>query len=83
MPIPLLRSHLAALPRLEAEESLLAAERIAVGSATLKPAPRDAVVAAWREQAEVRIVRRPKDRAAHGAQLAAAGIGIRVVPKPD
>jgi hypothetical protein len=83
MPIPLLRSHLAALPRLEAEESLLEAERIAVGSATLKPAPRGEVLAAWRDQAGVKVVRRPRDRAAHGAQLAAAGIGIRVVPKAD
>ena len=81
MPIPLLRSHLAALPRLEAEESLLEAERIAVGSASMKPDPRAEVVASWRDRAEIRIVRRPRDRAAHGAQLAAAGIGIRVVPK--
>lgn len=83
MPIPLLQSHLTALPRLEAEESLLEAERIAVGSGSLKPDPRADVVAAWRDRAEVKVVRRPRDRASHAAQLAAAGIGIRVVPKAD
>lgn len=83
MPIPILRAHLLMLPRLDAEESLVAAERIAVGSGSMKPAPRAEVVAAWRDAAEIRIVRRPKDRGAHAAQLAAAGIGIRPAVKVD
>jgi hypothetical protein len=81
MPIPLLQAHLVMLPRIDAEEAIAEAERIAVGSGSMKPGSRTEVIAAWRRVAEVDVVRRPRDREAHRAALAAAHIGIRVVKR--
>lgn len=81
MPVPLLQAYLAMLPRLEAEESLVAAERIAVGTGSMTKDGRDQVIDAWRTAAQIRIIRRPRDRVTHGAQLASVGIGLHVAPK--
>lgn len=81
--MPLLQAHLTMLPRLGAEEALSDAEVLAVGTGAMKPAARVDVVAAWRQAAEIPTALKPRDRAAHAAQLAAAGIGIRMVPKVD
>lgn len=81
MPIPLLQAHLTMLPRLEAEESIVAAERMAVGSGSMKPAPRRDVVAGWRRAAKVDAARRATDPEGHRALAAAAGIGVRVVSR--
>lgn len=83
MPIPLLRAHLAMLPRLEAEESLVAAERLAVGTASLKADARRRVIDDWAKVARPVAVQRPTDPAARRALAAAAGIGMRVVRRSD
>lgn len=83
MPIPLLQAHLVMLPRIDAEEALAEAERVAVGSGSMKPASRTEVLAAWRRSASIEVVRRPRDREAHRAVLAAANIGMRVVKRVD
>lgn len=79
MPIPLLRAHLAMLPRLEAEESLVTVERLAVGTGSLKTAVRSRILDSWAKAARPLAVQRPTDPATRRALAAAAGIGVRVV----
>lgn len=51
LPWALVEAHLEAIPRLRAEESLIAATRVALGSGTLKRADASAVHRAWSQQA--------------------------------
>lgn len=74
-PIAVIRSSAAMMPRLEAEESLLAAQRASVGSGTLKADDAKAIVRRWTEAA--RPDRRPQ--AADPGALAAIGIGVQAV----
>lgn len=79
MPSPLLTAYIAELPRLAASESLLAAERHAVGAGRLSRGDRQRITGAWRRSAEQsREAIRPRSRAE--ARAYAGMSGIRVVP---
>lgn len=83
MPLPLLDAYAVNLPRLAAEESLTAAERIAVGTGSLRKGEGRRIAHAWQRAADQRApVIRPKGAAEYAAHMAAMGIGIRKV-KPD
>ena len=84
MPTPLLNQYTANLPRLTAEESLLMAERVAVGSGSLKKGKGRQIAGQWhRATGQTRHVLRPKSREAYEAQMAMAGIGVKVPVKAD
>lgn len=84
MPVPLLNAYASLLPRLVAEESLVAAERIAVGSGTLRPHARRQLLTSWERQTDRLAPRiRPRDRASFEAQMAMAGIPVKREPKRD
>jgi hypothetical protein len=65
------------LPRLRAEESMLEAERLAVGTGSLRPEKSKAILARWRRQVQADVKATPAPR----ELLAAAGIGVREVPR--
>jgi len=73
MPSALVRACLQMLPRLEAEESVLAANRYKVGSGTLPKEQHDAIAGAWEQQAD-----RPRPKADPSA-LVAHGFQVRKV----
>jgi hypothetical protein len=80
MPTPLLNAHAAQLPRISAAESLQAAERIAVGSGTLKKGVGRRITDGWQRQADQRRqVIRPKSPEMYEAQMAGLGIGVKKV----
>lgn len=84
MPTPWLNAYAEQLPRINAEESLIAAERIAVGSATLKKGTARQITDGWRREAhQRRVVLRPQGREMYRAQMAAMGIGVKTVKKAD
>jgi hypothetical protein len=66
------------LPRLQAEESFLTAERTVIGSGTLEPSVARATTRRW-SQATGRAVARAAQ--ASPAALGAIGIGVRHVPR--
>lgn len=66
------------LPRLEAEESLLAADRLSVNR--LKPADRRAHLDAWKRVAYPASAPRPRAPRATPDQLSTMGIGVIVEP---
>jgi predicted GNAT family N-acyltransferase len=76
-PRAVVRAHLRMLPRLQAEESLHAAERVAVGSASLKREASGNLVREW-----LRLARgdQPPERLTAQA-MGSAGIGYRRVVK--
>lgn len=79
VPQALVRACLEMLPRIQAEESLQMARRVAVGSGTLTAEDAKAAQSDWLRTCEP--VRRPKVRhKATPADLAAMGISYRVVP---
>lgn len=83
MPIPLLNAYADNLPRLTAEESLQAAERMAVGSGSLKKGKGKQIAGQWqRATGQTRQVLRPSSKEAYVAQMAMSGIGVKLV-KPD
>src|SRR5688500_3605156 len=83
MPTSLLNAYAEQLPRISAEESLQAAERIAVGSGTLKRGVDRRISDGWTRQAgQRRLVIRPKSAQMYQAQMSALGIGVKLV-KPD
>lgn len=65
------------MPRLLAEESLRAAERVAVGTGSLKPGAGARVLSRWRRES------RPAGttKARSPEMLAAMGVKVRVVPR--
>lgn len=78
MPTSVLNAYAEQLPRLSAEESLLAAQRVAVGSGSLKKGEGRRVAAGWERTAgQARPVLRPKGRAEYEAHMAAAGIAVK------
>lgn len=84
MPTLLLNAYAANLPRLAAEESLIAAQRVAVGTGSLKKGEGRRIAEDWqRLTAHRRPVVRPKDEAMYRAQIAGMGIGVRKVKKVD
>lgn len=62
------------LPRLTAEDSLLAAQRVAVGSGSLKPHDARAIADSWARHLQKRMKAARPTR----EDLAAIGIGVRV-----
>lgn len=83
MPAPLLNAYSEQLPRIVAEESLQVAQRVAVGSGTLKKGVGRRISETWTRQAGQRpSVVRPKSREMYQAQMAGLGIGVKMV-KPD
>lgn len=78
MPTPILNAYAEQLPRLSAEESLLSANRIAVGTGSLKKGEGRRVVAGWSRQVDDRrSVVRPKGPSEYAAHMAAMGIGVK------
>lgn len=86
MPTPLLNAYADELPRLTAEESLVAAQRTAVGAGSLKKGKARQIADSWNRQAGRgrHVTLRPKTREQWVAMAAGAGVGIKTVPvKPD
>lgn len=52
MPVGLLRAYVTMLPRLRAEESLLAMERTATGMVSIEPEARRNILRTWERQTE-------------------------------
>jgi len=78
MPTPVLNAYAEQLPRLSAEESLLAANRIAVGSGTLKKGEGRRIASSWqRLVGEQRVTVRSTGPAEYAAHMAALGIGVK------
>ena len=78
MPTPILNAYAEQLPRLTAEESLLAANRTAVGTGSLKKGEGRRVAASWQRLAgEHRAVVRSKGPGEYAAHMAALGIGVK------
>lgn len=72
--IALVRSSLEMLVRLQAEESILAASRAAVGNVSLAKTTRSDITSAWAKAAatELQPIRNPKPE-----NLGALGIGVK------
>ena len=82
MPTPLLNAYSAQLPRLRAEESLLAAERTAVGTGSLKKGEGRRILAGWQRQTDQRPpVVRPRTREQYRAHMAGLGVGVKTVKR--
>lgn len=82
--MPLLNAYADQVARISAEESLQAAERVAVGSGSLKRGTARQLLSAWQRAAEQRrVVIRPKSREMYDAQMRMSGIGVKRVPKAD
>jgi hypothetical protein len=77
VPLGLLRALHDAIPALTAEESLVASERVALGSGSLDKHDARQLRRAWRETAFGRVRVTPQKAAP--ADLAALGIGYHVV----
>lgn len=69
------------LPRLEARDSLVMAERIAVGMGRLKAAEHGAAIRRWQRQAEPPAPQGIRTPGGLVAALAAAGVPVRAVPR--
>lgn len=81
MPTPLLNSYAEMAPRLAAEESLLTAERIAVGTGSLRKGVGRRIAHGWERQADQRrIAIRPKGPGEYAATMASVGIGVKIEP---
>jgi hypothetical protein len=82
MPTPILNAYAAQLPRLSAEESLLAATRVAVGSGSLKKGEGQRIQHQWSKAAEQGApVVRSTGPAQYAAHMAGLGIGVKKVKK--
>ena len=78
MPPALLNAHAEELPRLIAEESLIAAERTAVGTNSLRKGVGSRITSAWSKTAnQRRPVIRAKTAAEHEAHMRTLGIGVK------
>lgn len=84
MPPAMLNAYIDALPRLTAEESLLASERVAVGSGSLKRFVARRIQSGWIRQADQR---RPTMRASgpaeYRAQMAAVGVALKLEKRAE
>lgn len=79
MPLPLLRAYAAALPRLQAEESLLAMTRITLGSGTAEKNAARRIRAQWERQADAGQVGRDTTLDDRLGRAALAGIRVEKV----
>lgn len=78
MPTPILNAYAEQLPRLSAEESLMAANRVAVGSGSLKKGVGQRIAQGWQRAAgRSAPALRPKGPAEYAAHMAALGIGVK------
>jgi hypothetical protein len=78
VPLAVVRAYLPLLPRLQAEESLLASQRTAVGSGSLKREQARAVTGGWSRLVDAGVTpARPASR----HELGGSGIGYREVPR--
>jgi hypothetical protein len=73
MPVALMHVYADQMEALEAEESLRASQRVAVGSGAMKPEDAKAIHRQWITAASVAVVTRP----ATSAVLPMLGIGLR------
>jgi len=78
VPLALVRAHVEMLPRLQAEESLLTARRVAVGSGSMSSKDARSTQADWLRTIEPHTARARQK--ASPADLAAMGIGYHIVP---
>lgn len=79
-PVAVVRAHVRMMPRLEAEESLLVAQRVALGSGSYKKDDARRLTHRWTNQA--RGPRISESAAAvNPRELAGMGIGFRRRPK--
>lgn len=86
MPTAMLTAYAEQLPRISAEESLLFAERVAVGTGSLKKGEGRRVASRWTKLADQRRpVFRPSTPEVYRAQMSSLGIGVKPTPKarPD
>jgi hypothetical protein len=82
MPTPFLNAYAEQLPRLTAEESLMAANRVAVGSGSLKKGVGQRIAQRWLHSAgQMAPAVRPKGPAEYAAHMASLGIGVQKVKK--
>jgi hypothetical protein len=78
MPTPFLNAYAEQLPRLTAEESLMAANRVAVGSGSLKKGVGQRIAQGWQRSAgQGAPAIRPKGPAEYAAHMASLGIGVK------
>lgn len=78
MPTSLLSAYVEQLPRISASESLQAAERIAVGTGSLKKGVGRRIASGWARQADHdRPVVRPTSPESYRAQMAMVGIAVK------
>ena len=84
MPTRLLSAYLQMLPPLQAEQSLLDATRIAVGTGSLKKGVGERIMRGWQRATEAASAPtlRPQSREQYLAQTAVVGIGVKF-EKPD
>lgn len=68
------------MPRLQAQESIDAANRVAMGAGRLTKESARETAAKWEQQAQPA---QPKDRAIAAQKLGAMGIRVRRVTKPS
>lgn len=82
MPTPLLDAYASQVTPLHAEESLSAAERIAVGTGSLRKGMGRRIADGWSRQVDrERPKLRPQSKAEYLAHAAAAGVAVRMTPK--
>jgi hypothetical protein len=77
-PLAIVRACLTMLPRLEAEESLLASTRTGVGSGALTSGDATAITARWLRTSHGGSSRAPVVRRPDPAALGEIGIGVRI-----
>ena len=69
-----------AIPRLRAQENMLMATAVAIGSGTLKQDAHRSIMRDWRQQAgELEVERQRQTPQEHLANLAAMGIAVEIV----
>lgn len=78
MPPAILNAYSADIPRLQAEESMLWAERFAVGGGRLRKGVGSRIMSRWERLADHRRpVIRPRSASEHKAQMASMGIAVK------
>lgn len=70
------------LPRIEARDSLIWAERLGVGTGAMEKSHRGAAIKRWQRQAGTDAVTAAKTPRGLMAALAAAGVPVKVVQRP-
>lgn len=81
IPQAVVNAHVAMLPRLDAEESLLAAMRVGVGSGSLKKDAAQSIQREWSRRANRTPRLSPFSTLPPPHKVGAKGFGVRKVPK--